>query len=113
VTATRPGWCWTTAAANLGLADLAVPATGLKSRGHLAPFAGATLVFLSGYLGLAADFFPYLPPYAMTFGQAASTDNALALILSGVIVLLPAMLGLAVLVYWLFRGKVSADAGYH
>ena len=49
-------------AAILGLADLAVLATGLKSHGHLAPFAGATLVFLSGYLGLADDFFAYLPP---------------------------------------------------
>ena len=52
-------------------------------------------------------------PYALTFRQAASADNALALILGGVVVLLPAILGYTVFVYWLFRGKVSADAGYH
>jgi cytochrome d ubiquinol oxidase subunit II len=77
------------------------------------PFPAAALVFLSGYLGLAADFFPYAVPYAVTFRQAASTDDALGLILVGVAVLLPVILGYTVFVYWLFRGRVSLDAGYH
>jgi cytochrome d ubiquinol oxidase subunit II len=97
----------------LGLVGLGVLVLGLRARLHILPFAGAALVFLSGYLGLAADFFPYVVPYALTFRQAASADNALALILGGVVVLLPAILGYTVFVYWLFRGKVSADAGYH
>jgi cytochrome bd ubiquinol oxidase subunit II len=97
----------------LGLVGLAILALGLRARTHLLPFAGAALVFLSGYLGLAADFFPYVVPYALTFRQAATADNALALILGGVVVLLPAILGYTVFVYWLFRGKVGADAGYH
>ena len=39
------------------------------------------MVFLSGYLGLAAGFFPFVVPYAMTFRQAANADNALGLVL--------------------------------
>ena len=97
----------------VGLIGLGVLAFGLRARSNALPYAGAALVFLSGYLGLAADFFPYVVPYALTFRQAASADNALALILGGVVVLLPAILGYTVFVYWLFRGKVSADAGYH
>jgi len=31
----------------------------------------------------------------------------------GVTIMLPVILGYTVLVYRLFRGKVSADAGYH
>ena len=97
----------------LGLAGLAILAIGLRRRSHGWPHVGATLVFLSGYAGLAAGFFPHIVPYDMTFRQAANQDNALALMLVGVAILLPVILGYTVWVYWLFRGKVTPDAGYH
>jgi cytochrome d ubiquinol oxidase subunit II len=97
----------------LGVAGLVAVIIGLRRQSHRWPFIGAFLVFLSGYLGLAAGFFPNIVPYAMSFRQAASADNALALMLGGVAILLPAILGYTVWVYWLFRGKVSVDAGYH
>ena len=56
---------------------------------------------------------PTIVPYAMTYRQAANADNALALMLVGVAILLPAILGYTIWVYWLFRGKVGGDAGYH
>jgi cytochrome d ubiquinol oxidase subunit II len=97
----------------LGVAGLTATAVGLRRHAHRWPFAGALAVFLSGYLGLAAGFFPDIVPYAMDFRQAANADNALALILIGAAVLLPAILGYSLWVYWIFRGKVGADAGYH
>ncbi len=97
----------------LGLAGLAVVAAGLRRKSHGWPHVGASLVFLSGYAGLAAGFFPHIVPYDMTFRQAANQDNALALMLGGVAILLPVILGYTVWVYWLFRGKVTPDAGYH
>ncbi len=97
----------------VGLIGLGIVAWGLKRKSHLAPYLGSALVFLSGYIGLAVGFFPYIVPYALTFRQAASTDGALGLMLVGIAVLLPVILGYTVWVYWLFRGKVSADAGYH
>ena len=97
----------------LGVLGLLTLALGLKRRSHGLPYAGAVLVFLSGYLGLAVDFFPYAIPYSVGFREAASTDNALALLLAGVAVLLPLILGYMGFVYWLFRGKVGSDAGYH
>ena len=97
----------------LGLIGMIAIALGLRAKSHAWPFAGAAMVFLSGYLGLAADFFPYVVPYALTFRDAASAPNALALILGGVSIMLPLILGYTVFVYWLFRGKVGADAGYH
>ena len=97
----------------LGLIGLAMAALGLRRLGHVMPFLGALLVFLSGYLGLAVGFFPYIVPYAMTYREAASADNALALMLGGVAILLPFILGYTVYIYWLFRGKVTGDAGYH
>ena len=97
----------------VGLAGLAVVAWGLRQRQHITPFLGAYLVFFSGYIGLAVGFFPNIVPYAMTYRQAANADNALALMLVGVAILLPAILGYTIWVYWLFRGKVGGDAGYH
>jgi cytochrome d ubiquinol oxidase subunit II len=33
--------------------------------------------------------------------------------LVGISILLPVILGYTAWVYWIFRGKVAADAGYH
>jgi cytochrome d ubiquinol oxidase subunit II len=97
----------------IGFIGLAILALGLTRGSHRWPHVGATLLFLSGYAGLAAGFFPNIVPYDMTFRQAANRDNALGLMLVGVAILLPVILGYTAWVYWLFRGKVTADAGYH
>ena len=97
----------------LGVLGLLIVGSGLKRRSHRAPYVGAVVVFLSGYLGLAAGFFPYVVPYSIDFRQAASADNALAFLLAGLAIMLPLILGYTVWVYWLFRGKVSEDGGYH
>jgi cytochrome bd ubiquinol oxidase subunit II len=97
----------------MGLIGLGVTLAGLARRSDHLPFAGAVWLFLSGYLGLAVSFFPYVAPYSLTYEDAASAPNALALMLGGVAILLPLILGYMVWVYWVFRGKVAADAGYH
>jgi cytochrome d ubiquinol oxidase subunit II len=97
----------------LGLAGLAVLVSGLRTGHHHRPFIGALILYLSGYLGLAASFAPFIVPYALTFRQAAAADNALGLMLAGTAVVLPLILGYTAWVYWLFRGKVTSDAGYH
>ena len=75
--------------------------------------AGGFLAFLSGYLGLAVSFLPFVVPYSITYEDAASSPAALGLMLIGTLVLLPVILGYTAWVYWIFRGKVGADAGYH
>jgi cytochrome d ubiquinol oxidase subunit II len=83
-----------------------------KSHPHT-PIVGAALAFLSGYLGLAVGFLPFIVPYAMTYEEAASSPGALKMMLGGTAVLLPLILGYSGWVYWIFRGKVGEDAGYH
>jgi cytochrome d ubiquinol oxidase subunit II len=97
----------------MGAAGLVTIAVGLARRSQGGPFVGAVVVFLSGYLGLAASFFPYVAPYGLTFRQAANTNSALALLFGALVIILPVILGYVAWVYWLFRGKVGADAGYH
>jgi len=97
----------------LGLVGLILIWTGIRHGAHLQPFLGALLVFLSGYFGLAVGFFPYTVPYALDFRQTAAPDNALGLMLVGALVALPLILGYTAWVYWVFRGKVTPETGYH
>jgi cytochrome d ubiquinol oxidase subunit II len=97
----------------LGLAGLALVFVMSRRGSHLWPFVGALLVFLSGYLGLAAGFAPYVVPYALDFRQAAAPLNALGLMLVGTVAILPLILGYTGWVYWVFRGKIDEEAGYH
>jgi len=97
----------------LGGVGLALIFVGLRRGSHVLPFAGALVVFLSGYLGLGTSFFPAIVPYDVGFREAANTPGALAFVLIGVVVMLPLILGYTAFVYWLFRGKVASDAGSH
>jgi cytochrome d ubiquinol oxidase subunit II len=99
----------------LGLAGLILAFAGGRSpKSHaFGPLAGGFLAFLSGYLGLAVSFLPFVVPYSVTYEDAASTPAALGFMLVGTLVLLPVILGYSAWVYWIFRGKVGADAGYH
>ena len=97
----------------LGLMGLATIVVMARKGSHVWPFIGALLVFLSGYAGLAASFMPYVVPYALDFRQAAAPDNAPGLMLVGTVLILPAILGYTAWVYWVFRGKVDEEAGYH
>jgi cytochrome d ubiquinol oxidase subunit II len=99
----------------LGVAGLLLAFGGARQshvHGHTT-LIGAMLAFLSGYLGLAVGFVPYIVPYSITYEQAASTPGALMLVLIGTVVMLPVILGYSAWVYWVFRGKVGPDAGYH
>jgi cytochrome d ubiquinol oxidase subunit II len=97
----------------LGAAGL-VLVVGMARRGsHRWPFVGALLVFLSGYMGLAASFMPTIVPYDIDFRQAAAPDNALGLMLVGTAFILPLILAYTGWVYWVFRGKISEETGYH
>ena len=49
----------------------------------------------------------------MDFRAGAAPDNALALMLGGTAFILPLILGYTAWVYWVFRGKVTPEAGYH
>jgi cytochrome d ubiquinol oxidase subunit II len=97
----------------LGLAGLILLVGSVRRSSHVRPFIGTIMVFLSGYLGLAASFTPYIVPYAVDFRQAAAPDNALGLMLVGTLTIVPAILAYTAWVYWVFRGKIDEDAGYH
>ena len=76
------------------------------------PFFCTIGLFALGYLGLAISLFPYIVPYRLTIWQAAAAPNSQAILLIGVLIMLPLILTYTAYVYWVFRGKASADVGY-
>jgi len=94
-----------------GVSLLAVLAL-LKSpqvRGPLCwlPFALLVLVFVLGFLGLAYSIYPYVVLDQLTLWQAASSPEALKVILVGVCISVPAIIGYTVFSYRVFRGKAA------
>ncbi len=85
----------------------------LNNRSEAAPFVWAVALFVMSYLGLAISLFPMIVPYKYTIWQAASSEATQAFLLVGVLVLLPVILLYTAWSYWVFRGKVRADIGYH
>jgi len=78
-----------------------------------APFAVAMVLFLLSYIGLAISLWPMVVPYRFTLWEAASSPSTQAFLLVGTLFLLPVILMYSGWSYWVFRGKVRRDLGYH
>ena len=76
-------------------------------------FFGAVGLFALSYIGIAISLFPLIVPHHYTLMQAASPPGTQAFLLVGTLFLLPVILFYSGWSYWVFRGKVRADAGYH
>jgi cytochrome d ubiquinol oxidase subunit II len=86
---------------------------GLVTGAERQPFLAALSLFVLSYAGLGVSFWPWIVPRAITIHDAAAPDTSLAFLLAGAIFLLPIILGYTIWAYWVFRGKVHHDAGYH
>jgi cytochrome d ubiquinol oxidase subunit II len=76
-------------------------------------FIGAIGLFALSYLGIAISLYPMIVPHHFTLTQAASSPGTQAFLLVGTLFLLPVILVYSSWSYWVFRGKVRADVGYH
>jgi cytochrome d ubiquinol oxidase subunit II len=81
--------------------------------GDSALFFTAMGLFLLSYLGIAISLWPMIVPYHYTLWQAASSEGTQAFLLVGTLVLLPIILMYTGWSYWVFRGKMRGDIGYH
>jgi cytochrome bd ubiquinol oxidase subunit II len=82
-------------------------------RSESAPFIGAVLLFLLSYAGIAISLWPMIAPPSITLWAAASSPSTQGFLLVGTLFLLPVIAMYTAWSYWVFRGKVRADVGYH
>jgi cytochrome d ubiquinol oxidase subunit II len=85
----------------------------LRKGGEYLPFIGAMGLFAMCYLGLGISLFPYVIPYSVTLWDAASSPSSQAFLLIGTLFLLPLVFMYTGWSYYVFRGKVRGDLGYH
>ncbi|HEY1980792.1 MAG TPA: cytochrome d ubiquinol oxidase subunit II [Xanthobacteraceae bacterium] len=85
----------------------------LNNQSEYAPFLAALGLFVMSYLGIAISLWPMIVPGHFTLNQAAASQSTQAFLLIGTLVLLPIILLYTGWSYWVFRGKVRGDIGYH
>jgi cytochrome d ubiquinol oxidase subunit II len=86
---------------------------GLRDRHDYTPFLASLGVFVVSFVGIGISFYPMMVPPTLTIAAAAAPDASLAFALVGTVILVPMILGYTAYAYWVFRGKVDPDAGYH
>jgi cytochrome bd ubiquinol oxidase subunit II len=85
----------------------------LGGRSEALPFLSAIALFLMSFIGITISLWPMIVPHHYTLWQAASAPSTQAFLLIGTLFLLPVILMYTAWSYWVFRGKVRADMGYH
>jgi len=86
---------------------------GLRQERDMMPFLCALALFVLGFIGIGISFYPYMVPPGLTIADAAAPDSSLKFALVGTLILLPMILIYTAYAYWVFRGKVDPDEGYH
>ena len=87
--------------------------SGLRAGKDAQPFVAALGLFVLGYAGIGISFYPYIVPTSLTIWDAAAPQSSLAFLLVGAAVLVPIILAYTAYAYWVFRGKVDPEEGYH
>jgi len=72
------------------------------------PFAGAVLIFLLAFSGLAYSLFPFVVMDRLTIWDAAAHPASLKVVLTGAAIVLPFIVAYTVFSYRVFRGKARA-----
>jgi cytochrome d ubiquinol oxidase subunit II len=80
---------------------------------ELAPFLCALGWFVLGFAGLGISLFPLIVPPSLTIWDAAAPRDSQVFLLAGAAVMIPVIMAYSGYAYWVFRGKVQHDAGYH
>ena len=101
------------ARAGRGGRDHRVAAGSLANKYDYQPFFLTLALFALSYAGLGISMYPYIVPQSITIWQAAAPANSQVFMLFGVAVLIPLILGYTAWAYWVFRGKVKPEGGYH
>jgi len=104
-------------AAGVGAAVMGIAAMMFRSltvhRHEYRPFMLALALFAICFIGLGVSMFPYIVPTEVTIYEAAAPARSQIFMLVGASVLLPLILAYTAYTYWVFRGKIDPEKGYH
>ncbi|QFT63868.1 cytochrome d ubiquinol oxidase subunit II [Roseivivax sp. THAF30] len=87
--------------------------SGLAKNKDYQPFFMANALFIVCFVGIGISFYPHIVPPSLTIDAAAAPDSSLLFALVGAGILIPIILIYTAYAYWVFRGKIDENAGYH
>ncbi|MDG1119026.1 MAG: cytochrome d ubiquinol oxidase subunit II [Flavimaricola sp.] len=87
--------------------------SGLNAGKDGQPFLAALSLFVLSFIGIGVSFYPNIVPPNLTIVAAAAPDESLLFALVGTVVLVPLILIYTGYAYWVFRGKIDPEEGYH
>jgi len=85
----------------------------LRKGREILPFLCTMGLFFLAFTGLIISLWPYVAPPSITLWDAATAPMSQQFLMVGTMFLLPVILLYVFWSYWVFRGKVRADIGYH
>ncbi|MDX7987350.1 cytochrome d ubiquinol oxidase subunit II [Xenorhabdus sp. 12] len=80
---------------------------------HYAPFLTALLMIFMGFSGLGISIWPNIIPPYISYEEAASPTQSLGFMLVGALFIIPIILTYTFWSYYVFRGKINHNQGYH
>ncbi|CCW32120.1 Ubiquinol oxidase subunit II, cyanide insensitive [Xenorhabdus nematophila F1] len=80
---------------------------------HYVPFLAALLLIFMGFSGLGMSIWPNIIPPFISYEEAASPPQSLGFMLVGALFIIPIILTYTFWSYYVFRGKINHEQGYH
>ena len=77
------------------------------------PFILTLVLFGLCFVGLGISMFPYIIPTEVTIVEAATPFYSQIFMFVGAVILIPIILAYTGYAYWVFRGKMDPNEGYH
>jgi len=85
----------------------------LKRHAHYTPFLLTLALVFLGFTGLGISVWPNIIPPTITIWDAASPPQSQGFMLVGGLLIIPVILVYTFWSYYVFRGKIKPDEGYH
>ncbi len=85
----------------------------LHQKSNAAPFVLTLVILLAGYIGLAISLWPAIIPPFISFRDVAAPPQSMGFALVGALLIIPFILVYTSWSYYVFRGKITSNEGYH
>jgi cytochrome bd ubiquinol oxidase subunit II len=87
--------------------------SSLRKGQEVVPFLCSIGLFFLAFTGLVISLWPFIAPPSVTLWDASAAPLSHQFLLIGTMFLLPVIVIYVIWSYWVFRGKVRGDMGYH
>lgn len=108
-----PNLFWFLPVPILVLLSLYALVKAVARRANYTPFLLTLALIFLGYSGLGISLWPNIVPPSISIWDAASPPQSQGFILVGTLFIIPLILGYTFWSYYVFRGKVTHEDGYH